>query len=191
MAAITLDVQGADDVHYLLNPDKVARAGVRAVNRAIGSARTLMVRSIAVDTGLKAGTVRDALPLREASINHPSATLEASLKRIPLIDFQARGPEPSRGKGRGVTYRLTGSRGRIATAFITVMPTSGHRGVFVRGGLTRTPIRELFGPSLGHVFWKYRDDALARAQESFTTNFTHELGWAAREGGSDAAGGSD
>src|SRR6185295_6722251 len=129
----TIDVQGSAGVARMLNayPDRVTRATVRALNRGIASARTLMVREIARDTGLKSADVRNALPMREATANNLTATLAASLKRIPLIKFNARGPEPSRGKGRGVTYRLTGSRGRHPNAFIATMG-SGHRGVFAR-----------------------------------------------------------
>lgn len=170
-------------------PDRVGRALVRAINRAVASARTVLVREIARDTGLKASAVRKALPLREATLNRAEGRLAASLKRIPLIDFGARGPEPSRGKGRGVSYRLAGGRNRLEHAFIAMMKT-GHRGVFMRKAKARLGIRELKGPSLGHVFAKYRPLALARAKEIFETNFKHELEYTGGGGGVSDAGGS-
>lgn len=155
-------------------PQRATRATVRAMNRAIGSGRTLMVQRIAGDTGLKSGDVRKAMTLRNATAQRLEARLGVGLKRMPLIAFNARGPEPSRGKGRGVSYRLKGGAGRIPNAFIATM-RSGHRGVFARSGTARLPIRELFGPSLGHVFGKYRPDGIARAREAFVTNFRSEM----------------
>lgn len=155
-------------------PERITRAAVRALNRGIASAKTVMVRLIAADTGLKVSDVRDAIPLHEATFSRPAARIAASLKRIPLIKFGARGTEPSRGKGRGVSYRLKGGAGRLPKAFIATMPT-GHRGVFMRVGTRRLPIKERFGPSLGHVFKTHRAAGVARAMEMFTKNFDHEL----------------
>lgn len=165
-------------------PGRIQRAIVRALNRAAGSARTAMVREIARDTGLKSGTVRDQVPVRKATLTEPSATISATLKRIPLIDFKARGPEPSRGKGRGVSYNLPSGAGRNPNAFIATMG-SGHRGVFVRAASsTKTsagawsknlPIFQLFGPSLGHVFIKYQPVGIAKAEDAFIANLKHEL----------------
>jgi hypothetical protein len=133
-----------------------------------------MVQRIAADTGLRSGDIKKAMALRNASAQSLEGRLAIGLKRIPLISFNARGQEPSRGKGRGVSYRLKGGSGRIGNAFISTM-RSGHRGVFVRVGKTRLPIRELFGPSLGHVFAKYRPEGIARVREAFATNFASEM----------------
>jgi hypothetical protein len=89
-------------------PKKASRALVRAMNRALTSGRTLMVQRIAADTGLRSGDIKKAMALRNASAQSLEARLGVGLKRIPLISFNARGQEPSRGKGRGVSYRLKG-----------------------------------------------------------------------------------
>ncbi len=174
---MNIEISGHDRIAFELEafPRRAQKIIVRALNRGIDSARTAMVREIATDTGLKSKDVRDALSLQHANFETPEARLGARLKRLPLIAFGARGPEPSRGKGRGVSYRLgTGGRGRVENAFIATM-RSGHRGVFKRTGKKRLPIQELFGPSLGHVFGKYRAVGRARAEEVFMTNLTHDL----------------
>lgn len=175
MLFVSLD--GANQIIDALDGLKTGepRAIVRALNRAIGSAQTVEVKSIAQNTGLKSKDVRSYMRLDKANVDKPVATLSASLKRIPRIDFNARGPEPSRGKGRGVSYAGEGGgRVTVADAFIATM-ASGHRGVFKRAGASRLPIQELMGPSIGHVFNKYRPDAVARAQEIFLSNFEHEM----------------
>lgn len=186
---MTIDVVNDDVVMEALQamPSRVAKAAVRAMNRAIASGRTVMVREVARDTGLKSSAVREAMPVRNATAGQPEATIRTSLRRIPLSQFRARGPEPSRGRGRGVSYRLPGgSGGRVPNAFIATM-ASKHRGVFKRstekfmrvqqpGWKQKRPaIIELFGPSLGHVFEQHRPLGIARLKEAFHTNFDHEL----------------
>lgn len=157
-------------------PPAIRRAMVRAMNRAMASARTVMKTAIAEDTGLKSGDVLKALPLSPASLANPRARLAAGLKRIALIDFKAK----AAGRRGGVRYKIGGESKTIREAFIRTMK-SGHQGVFVRRGAKRLPIQELYGPSLGHVFAKYRPDAIARLQEAFTDNFGHELQFARSE----------
>lgn len=182
----SVEIIGADvvDLDLAGQSAKVQRAFVRAANRSIGSGRTAMTRLMAGDTGLKQKNIRESMVLQEATASRPEASLTAKLKRIPLIDFRARGPEPSRGKGRGVTYRLPGGKGRVENAFIATM-SSGHKGVFRRKGATRLGIVELKGPSLGQVFSKFRPQGVARVLEVFDKNFDHEMDFA-QSGGADA-----
>lgn len=168
-------------------PAKLQRAVIRAINRAVLSARGVVVPAMAQDIGLKQRDIRDNLRVQKATITKPEGKLAASLKRLPLINFSARGPEPSRGQGRGVTYKLAGSRGRLENAFIATQ-ASGHRGVFKRvmasqrksrgAWSNNLPIVELRGPSLGHVFAKYRPLGIERAKDSLATNLKHELTFA-------------
>lgn len=183
----TIDVLGvaALDQDLANMPAQVQRGIKNALNRGIKSGRTVMTREISNNIGLKQKDVRDELTLREANVGDLEASLKAPLKRIPLIKFGAKGPEPSRGRGRGVTHRLAGGKGRVESAFIATM-RSGHRGVFKRKGRARLGITELQGPSLGQVFSKYRAMALQRAYEVFEKEFDHELGFAT--GGSGDAG---
>jgi hypothetical protein len=183
-------------------PQTITRAIVRALNRSIISGRTAMVRLIGGDTGLRSKDVRDAIPVHEATMERPDAYIAASMKRMPLGDFRARGPHgatstnpvPSRGLGRGVSYRIGRSSGRVENAFFAKM-RSGHVGVFKRVGSLKAgqhgpsasarksrgawspnlPITELHGPSLGHVFRKHRPAGIARVREVFEANLDHEL----------------
>ncbi len=155
------------------------RAIMRALNRAIGAARTVETRAIAADTGLKQADVRAVIPMKLATLNRLQASISAPTKRIPLMDFKAR---QTRG---GVSYKLGNGKGNIDSAFIATM-ANGHVGVFTRTPgrfmqqqkstwkVKREAIQEKFGPSIGHVFRKYVPDAQARAEEIFATNFKHE-----------------
>jgi hypothetical protein len=167
-------------------PSVIAKASVRAMNRSIGKTKTSMSRSIGSDLRIKIADVKKALKLKNATLSSPFAMFSSSVVRIPLMAFSAKGPEPTKGKGRGVSYRLQGGRGRVPNAFIARM-RSGHRGVFVRakdaaGGKRskrawsdNLPIIELFGPSIGHIFKKYREAEAILLPAIFDKNFQHEL----------------
>lgn len=156
---------------------KFPQAIKRALKRAGTSGRAEMVRQIAADTGLPQTRIRSEIKI--ITVGDTAVQLEVAGTRVPLIDFKAKGPEPSRGRGGGVSYRLPGGQGRAPHAFIATMK-SGHRGVFQRraGGTDRLPINELFGPSLVHVFDKYLPQGAERAQESLVTNLRSEIAFA-------------
>lgn len=163
---------------------KVTKAAVNALNKAIKTGESAMVRDIAADTGLQAKAVRKSMSLSKANYERLSAAFGGKLKRVPLVYFgPARGPEPSRGKGRGVSYKLLGQgRSRAPHAFIATMK-SGHRGVFTRhpsGARMKSDkqkqlIVELFGPSVGHVFKKFQAKGATVTSEAFTRYFDHEV----------------
>lgn len=146
----------------------------RALRKAAVSGRALMVKEIAKDMGLPSSRVRREIDI--VFIGSNAVTLQTQGERIPLIDFGARGPEPSKGKGRGVSYRLPGGRGRAEHAFIATM--GGHRGVFQRRGRERTPVSELRGPSINLVFAKFLSLGAQRAEESLTKNLASEISFA-------------
>lgn len=170
--------------------EKAPLAIMRALNRTASNAKTAMTRVVAGDLGVKAGVVRDRINIMEARRNNLVATLYASAKRIPLIQFKAKGPRPSRGRGRGVTAKI--GAGRYPHAFIARM-SSGHEGVFQRvpgakrrGPLpnrSQLPITELHGPSIAVAFQKHGAVAEARASEMLLKNVQHELSFALRRQG--------
>lgn len=178
MAAITLrlrdkDVQRALRSLRMRGPARI----VRALNRAGVSTQTAMVREVARDMGIKQADVKKAMRVTNAREGHFEATVSATGARMPLIAFGAKGPEPSRGKGRGVTARMQGARKRYPHAFIARM-RSGHRGVFQRTSIPggpRLPIRELFGPSIPLVFNRFARLGLERGEESLIKNLQHEF----------------
>jgi len=166
--------------------NRATPAIARALNRAAVSTRTVMVRLVSQDTGLKVGAVRDQTSITKATAKagRLAAQIIISGKPVPLIDFNARW-----NRRRGVTARLRGGKGTYPHAFIATMP-GGHRGVFQRvpGALRRgpapqragLPIYELHGPTLASVFRKHIGVGLARGAEAIQTNLAHEYvrsGW--------------
>jgi hypothetical protein len=146
-----------------------------------------MVKEVARDTGLSSKYIKRDLRLDKATRTKPVVAIEIVGRRIPLIAFSARGPEPSRGKGRGVSYRLPTGRGRIANAFIATVGIGGHRGVFKRMGPSRhksvgawsknLPIVELRGPSLPHVFEKFLHVFKEAAQWGILSSLSGAISW--------------
>lgn len=149
------------EVNALLEsaPKKVGIALLRSLKRGTKSANTLAGRLVSKDMNIKAGEVRIRIRLKEPTDQTLTGELRASLKRIPLIKFGASA------SSRGVRSR--GKSGRIPHAFIATMP-SGHEGVYERKGTARLPIRQLYGPSVGHVFIAHQGEILKRGEEVLT-----------------------
>lgn len=172
-------------VDAIISKSHVAIA--RALNRSIDSGKTAMVRLMSADMGVKVSDLRDRIVVVKATPEHHVAELKASAKRIPIYDFSAKGPFPSRGRGRGVTVRNPGGTQRFPHAFIA-KTKSGHVGVFQRKPGARErgpaphrsqlPIYELMGPSIWFVFKKHAHVGQARAIEQLQKNLPHELGFA-------------
>ena len=155
-------------------PKKTGIALLRATTRGTRAANTLAARLVSKDMGLKVGVVKSRIRLKLPTARTMAGELRASLKRIPLIQFGARGPEPSRGRGRGVTARSRGGRTRLPHAFIATMP-SGHRGVFARDTVKRGPITQRYGPSVGHVFVKHEKAITDRGEEQLLGELNRQL----------------
>lgn len=159
-----------------LSPKNAAKAGIRAVNRTATNARAAIVPLVAADVALQQKFVRDRITIQSAKAtgDAPVARLFADTERVPLIQFKARGPEPSRGRGRGVRATLPTGAGTYPHAFIATMK-SGHRGVYQRKGKARLAIYELRGPSIAKAFEKHADVAASRAADMLDKNFAHEM----------------
>lgn len=135
-------------------PGGMKRIMPRAINRTATTARARTARKIAGQVKVKVSTAKKGVSIIKARQDRWRATLRITSRRIPLIQFGARQTQ------KGVSYQISKSTGRksIKSAFIQTMPITGaaqeygHRGVFMRKGKARFPIRELFGPSIGIVF---------------------------------------
>jgi hypothetical protein len=168
---------------------KAPAAIARALNRSAGSGVTVLVRKSAADLGIKQAFVRDRIKVKPAQPGpSPVATITATAKRLPVYAFSP-SPKlpPSKGRGRGVSWRGKGRRVSEPSAFIA-RTRSGHVGVFTRAGESsrrsvgawskNLPIRELLGPSVWHVATKHTEEARARAMEQLVKNVRHELRYA-------------
>lgn len=157
-------------------------AMARALNRTASSERTAMARAVAADMGLQVASARNAITVERASAQRLAARVVARGRRLPLIDFKARGPSPSRGRSGGVTYVMQGQRKRLSQAFITTVTRAGerghhqgHRGVFIRLGRRRLPIKQLYGVSVARSFQNQLPAGEARRAELLQKNITHEI----------------
>ncbi len=163
-------------------------AQVRALNRAIASAKVAMVSVVSKDMGLKAALVSEKMTIKQARELIPVAILSASQKKIELIEFRATGPDPSRGKGRGVSVYLQGARVRYPKYFISRGRKSGKRHVFERveqgrqrGPLpqrSQLPVRIKYGPSIYLVARFHRQVGIDRGREQLIKNLKSEFKWA-------------
>lgn len=182
--AVTIRVDTAPWAERLKALGPRANAALaRALNRTAASERTAMARAVAKDMGIAVGAAREGIVIKKAHKTNLVASLTARGKRLPLIDFKARGRYPSLGQGRGVSYvGKGGQRKTIANAFMTIVTRAGedgqhagHRGVFRRVARRRLPIKQLYGASVARVFGNLLPIGEARRNEVLLNNVAHEI----------------
>jgi hypothetical protein len=115
------------------------KAFARAGKRVTDMARTRYIKRAAPRLKLAQKVIRDKTTARFNAGGNTSDVVVRS-GWIPLAKLGARQT------GKGVTVNL---RGSYRSAFLAGM-ASGHKGVMMREGAARLPIRELFGPNPAH-----------------------------------------
>lgn len=140
--------------HFLdtVSERAVFEAARKAGNTALRRVQTEASRRVRAERNLKAKFVKSRLSMRFPSgrgVHSGRERLRWELgfggKGVPLIDYKG-----TRQTKRGVSVNVSGRREIIKGAFIATMD-SGHRGVFVRAGESRLPIRELFSTRVSDV----------------------------------------
>jgi hypothetical protein len=180
IASFSLRIKNSGDVEKAIArfKDRARPAIVRALNRSAVSARTVMVRDVAKDFGIRQKDV--AISVENASPSTLTARVVAQGARLPLITFNARqtarGVSANTGRGRKVyphTF-IAKVHGPLPNGVVS----PGHLGVFQRRGAQRLPIDQRYGASIPHVFEKHIDAGIARGQEQLVKNLKHEFEFA-------------
>lgn len=127
----------------------VARALSKAGRDALRSMKTLGAGAVRSRKQIKLNQVNKSLktvPPKTTDIEGMEWKLEVTDRPTPLIAF------PARQTRKGVVVTVNrGAPKLVAGAFIATMRT-GHRGVFVRLGAARLPIKELYTSRVTDVF---------------------------------------
>lgn len=168
--------------------NKLARAGSTAVSRQIRGKYTIKARDLKAKRG---GTSnRNGLRVQRARRGQTTAFILGAGRALPLIRFRVTPKTPEadnrRKRRRGITYRVQrGKRVRVRDAFVARMD-SGHVGAFMRKRESRTPIRELFGPSipqmlketasLNAIFQRIQEDAPRVLEQELRFRVRKEMG---------------
>lgn len=143
MLSITSDTGQARELLDRLDPRRFNRAMSVAVNDTARQTQTVAARAVAKKLGVKVGAAKRQLRLHRSNARTLTATIKPSGGSLKLIDFRAR----HRREDVGATAKVFGTQRTYRGAFIATMK-SGHRGVFVRRGAGRLPIRELYAPGI-------------------------------------------
>ena len=139
-------------------PRATVKALVSSLNKLASQGKTAASKKIRQEINIKAGDLGKQISINKATQSRQASELVGKGKRgIPLILFGGKWIRPQKGKGgrlsgsqSGASYMVRRGQRKIRPhSFIAVMK-SGHKGIFVREGKKRIPIKEQFGiqPSL-------------------------------------------
>ena len=159
MPGMTFNIDIAQGLKKLRNTTPGAkRALVRAVNGGLLTARAQAAREIAKQGyRFKVSTIKSFLKLEKATMTGDEivGSIRAVGRPIPLIKFDVQPAPVRRGAGFarpavGIYATVNGREFGDRHAFYARVNTGKgeHVGVFVRTGVSRLPIKQLYGPTL-------------------------------------------
>lgn len=168
--------------------ESMPKAIASAINKMAAQVKTAASREIrGAGYNLKASTIKAGIRIKRASSGDLSASVIASGRPIPLIEFAAQDIYP-----RGVSVKVFKGRKVIKDAFI-VRLKNGHRAVCVRKPEAKAkkverngkpawsglPIRQLYGPSLPDAMVNKAVEQAIRAMvaDKFPKILAHEHEW--------------
>lgn len=167
--------------------DRAPHVAARAINKSAKSAKTVLVRAVSKDIGIKQKDVRPALDLKDARPSrNPEARFRISKRRLTLARFVTPAtirkysqPSPTKTPLKAKIGKL--GRRSYPGAFVRTL--SGNPQVVRRAtypGGPRLPIVVLRGPSLARVFLVHWPEGVRRFRDQLPKNINSELRFAAR-----------
>lgn len=129
-----------------LKTNDMNRAAAIALNRTTDRVQTAAIRFIRATHNVKRAELARAFTKRRAFAGKLEASLTASGRPLNLIGFDARQTK------KGVTVNIKGSRKLLPGAFIATIKNNGYRGVFMRKGKARFPIKAITTVSVPGLF---------------------------------------
>lgn len=190
---VRIDTKSVERELQGLSLDIKEKALSSALNKTATRARTAAARSVKSIYQLSTRAFRNSVQIQRSNYRTLTATLIVDGKPFPVMAFGAKQNKS------GVSFRLKGRRLTIPHAFIATM-SSGHKGVFARGGypkaagiintgetwggkfrfgVNRRPINELKTFSVPYAFLNNSVQTELRYQisEIFPKIFWHEIEW--------------
>ena len=124
----------------------IRKAEINALNQVVREAKKVASDELNTVYNIQKRDINRAIKVETAKAGNLRANLEVTGKKLPLIDFSARQNK------QGVSIEVKrGGRKTLTHAFLPTMPTR-YRGVFMRIGTKRFPIREKFTQSIPQFF---------------------------------------
>lgn len=164
--SVAMDTAEFDKMVAGLRKPELDKAVAMALADTQRNTKTKAASAIAKHMGAKSAGVKEAIDLPFVAVGQYQADIKASKRPIPLINFKVRQT------AKGVSTTAWGKTTQIHGAFIATMK-SGHRGVYRRTSSHRTPIKELWGPTVLGTF--VTPEVAAIIQETMKKRIAYNL----------------
>ncbi len=153
----TVELLGVKEALQKFDPTIVSKATTAALNKVGSQAFTVASKEIRSQYNIKASDLKKTFAFKRASGSMWLAEIQAKGKGTPLIYFAAKQTK------KGVTAKVLRAQGRktYPSRFITTMK-SGYKGVFVREGKARLPIKQEFRVGIATAFGSKKIMDIAR-----------------------------
>lgn len=171
----------------------LAKAQMRAVNKAASTARTEGSKAIRDDVRLSAKYVNQNLVIKDkATRQKHKAIVSGRVRPTRLARYGAKqltrkaktsaAGDPVRGipagrkqAGVSVAVSKSGRRKKMRNAFLVPLRSAGNMGVFIRTGSGKNNIKHLYGPSVSQVFTDVRETIEPTALFEMSREFRRQI----------------
>lgn len=172
---------------YLAGVKNGARiAAMRAINRAMDSAKVMAAKSAAERYTVKQKQVNAKIRTSRATTNNLVAKVVSRGRALRLTDYQTRPGNVGKRRPKVLKVNVLRETGfqPIKGAFLAVGGKTGKLGVFARIDKARYPIKQFYGPSIPEILGtKSVSEAVeTRAQDVLGDRFNHEIARLMRQG---------
>lgn len=177
MIDIKVDTKEIERITTLLSdiPNGMEKATSNAINRTMQTSRTAAVRKVRETYDIRAKDIRSTITIKRAGGSGLTGSMISRGSTIPLIKFRVSPNKPSPKRRKPIIASVKKSGGTLKGAFVPQL-SSGYAGVFTRVGLSRLPIKELYGPSAPQMIGEKSviEEVENKAEETMIQRMSHE-----------------
>lgn len=158
----------------------IKKATVSALNKTATSVKSISVKTIAKETGIKAKKFKRSIVISKANRHNLSAAIIAKKQRaFNLIEFVSKAKTNTKAfkKKAGVTAKAWGKKKEYKGTFIGTGKSSGKFLVYARTTNKANPIKAIHGPHIPTAFAQktITDTMKAKVKERFSIEMDRAL----------------
>lgn len=176
------DLSGVEEIGSRLA--LMGRIAAASVNETATFARDESIDRITRHLNLREAYVKEKFSLRKAAPQNPAAVVIAIDRPVQIRQYDARQEFGAGGKRAGISVQVLrgGPRKTLRSAFFGTLRSGAGVGVYGRKSAARYPLRVLYAPSPGQMFFtitpdmtddlakRLVNDLLARTDGAFNTS---------------------
>lgn len=179
MVEVSLDEKTLKKARKLLKniPNGSRKAMVNATNRALTKGRMVVNKGITSRFTIKSTQVKESMSIQKASFSRLGGLVRATAPVTELSRFKLNPNKVTKQRPTSLKVAVKKSGLKPIPGAFIMQTKSGHIGVFERVGKSRTPVKQLMGPSIPYMAKDTQISGEVQKEmiNMFNSRLTHEV----------------